>query len=61
MSETAAWPGAQASTAPDPKRWIALVAPRKLTVASPSDRAKSELSGLKAWYATWGVDCDPLR
>jgi len=25
MSETAAWPGAQASAAPDPKRWIALV------------------------------------
>jgi cephalosporin-C deacetylase-like acetyl esterase len=38
-----------------------LSAPRPVVFVNPSDRAKSELSGLKEWYKTWGVDLDPLR
>src|SRR5262249_49785970 len=39
----------------------AMAAPRPLTVIKPSARAQGELAGLKAWYATWGVEAAPLR
>lgn len=38
----------------------ALVAPRPLTIVKPSERAKKELAGLKAWYAACASDWDPL-
>ena len=39
----------------------ALVAPRPVVFVKPSDRAKAELAGLKAWYATLGQPFEPLR
>jgi hypothetical protein len=39
----------------------ALAAPRKVDFHRPSDRARKELGGLKAWYATWDVEHEPLR
>ena len=39
----------------------ALAAPRPVTFVAPSDRAKQELAGLKAWYKTWGSDREPLK
>jgi dienelactone hydrolase len=39
----------------------ALAAPRPVAFVKPTDRAKTELAGLKGWYATWGMDLDPLR
>jgi len=45
----------------DVAQLAALVAPRKVNVFGPSPRARAELAGLKDWYATWGVDHDPLR
>jgi len=44
----------------DLKQLIALVAPRPVVIREPSDRAKQEFAGLKAWYATLGVEFDPL-
>jgi hypothetical protein len=38
----------------------ALAAPRPVTFVEPSDRAKSELSGLAGWYQVWGSKHDPL-
>jgi hypothetical protein len=45
----------------DVPQLVALVAPRKVVFQSPSNRARAELSPLKAWYATFGVDFDPVR
>lgn len=45
----------------DIRQLVALAAPRKVSIPSPSERAGRELAGLKAWYATWGVDWEPLR
>jgi hypothetical protein len=38
----------------------ALVAPRPVRFVEPSQRARDELAGLKAWYAVHEVDFDPL-
>jgi hypothetical protein len=46
--------------AADVKQLAALVAPRPLRLPGASARAKKELAGLKAWYATLGRDFDPL-
>ncbi|MGE3820265.1 MAG: alpha/beta hydrolase family protein [Isosphaeraceae bacterium] len=45
----------------DVAQLAALSAPRPLTFVGPSERARAELSGLKAWNRTWGLDHDPLR
>jgi hypothetical protein len=45
----------------DVKQLSALVAPRPMTLPDASERAKTELSSLKAWYAVLGRDFDPLR
>ncbi|MFO0952808.1 MAG: hypothetical protein U0835_16995 [Isosphaeraceae bacterium] len=39
----------------------ALAGPRPVTFTNPSERARRELAGLKAWQALWGVKDDPLR
>lgn len=39
----------------------ALVAPRPVVFAEPNERARKELAGLKAWYASWGKDHNPMR
>jgi hypothetical protein len=44
----------------DVKHLTALAAPRPVVFAAPSARAKTELAGLKAWYATLGSDFSPL-
>ena len=38
----------------------ALVAPREIRFAEPSDRAKTELASLKSWYKQLGKEFDPL-
>jgi hypothetical protein len=38
----------------------ALAAPRPIVFTRPTVRASKELTGLKDWYATWGVALDPL-
>jgi hypothetical protein len=45
----------------DVKQLVALAAPRPVSFAAPSDRARLELSGLKTFYASLGTDFDPLR
>lgn len=45
----------------DVKQLAALAAPRPVRFVAAGERARSELAGLKAWYATWGSDFDPLR
>jgi len=44
----------------DIKQIAALVAPRPLLLVDPSDRVKTELAGLAAWYGTLGSRFDPL-
>ncbi len=44
----------------DVKQLAALVAPRPVTFCAPSPRVKSELSGLRNWYALLGRQFDPL-
>jgi hypothetical protein len=44
----------------DVAQLAALCAPRPVTFSKPSERARAELSGLKSWYAAWGVTHDPL-
>jgi len=44
----------------DLKQLAALVAPRPVRFINPSDRAKTELSGLAAWYGLWGGKFDPI-
>ena len=38
---------------------LALVAPRRVLVDKPSPRARAELSVMKPWYATLGLDFNP--
>ncbi|HXT61072.1 MAG TPA: hypothetical protein VN699_20705 [Pirellulales bacterium] len=44
----------------DVKQLAALAAPRPVVFRQPTDRAKKELAGLKAWYAMLGVEFEPL-
>ena len=39
----------------------ALAAPRPVSFVGPSERARKELSTLKAWYGVWGVEHEPLH
>ena len=39
---------------------VALAAPRHVTWTAPTPRAKAELAPLKAWYATFGLDHNPI-
>ena len=43
----------------DIKQLTALVAPRPANFVTPSDRAKTELHGLRSWYNLLGADVDP--
>ena len=45
----------------DVAQLAALAAPRRVVFHKPTDRARAELAGLKACYAAWGVDHQPLR
>jgi hypothetical protein len=45
----------------DVQHLAALAAPRPLKFLQPTDRAKKELAGLKAWYGLLGHEMDPLR
>jgi hypothetical protein len=45
----------------DIKQVAALAAPRPVHFAEPSARVKSELGGLKKWYAMLGKEFEPLR
>jgi hypothetical protein len=45
----------------DIKQLAALAAPRPVHLAEPSARVKSELGGLKKWYAVLGKEFEPLR
>jgi hypothetical protein len=39
----------------------ALVAPREVRFASPSERVRREMAPLKTWYQTLGGQFDPIR
>jgi 3-keto-disaccharide hydrolase len=63
--------GGAVNTAPEPfcfgllgvadiRELAMLVAPREVHFRSPSDRAKTELAGLKSWYGTAGKSFNPL-
>jgi hypothetical protein len=45
----------------DVKQLVALVAPRPVQFADAGERQKTELGGLREWYATLGSEFDPLR
>ena len=45
----------------DIEHLAALVAPRPVKLIDASDRAKTELGGLRAWYGLWGDEFEPLR
>ena len=45
----------------DLKQIAALVAPRPVKFAGPSDRVKKEMAALGAWYKLLGGECDPLK
>jgi hypothetical protein len=45
----------------DVKQLAALTAPRPVQFVGASERVKTELAGLKAWYATLGSDFDPVK
>jgi dienelactone hydrolase len=45
----------------DVRQLTELAAPRPVAFIQPSERAKTELSKLKTWYATLGKDFDPLH
>jgi hypothetical protein len=45
----------------DLKEIAALVAPRRLRLVEACDRAKSEFSRMREWYATLGTDFDPIK
>lgn len=45
----------------DIRQLAALVAPRPVALRQASDRAKREIGGLKAWYATLGVKFQPFE
>ncbi|HVU88902.1 MAG TPA: CehA/McbA family metallohydrolase [Pirellulales bacterium] len=38
----------------------ALMAPRRVTIHQPEERARRELSALRGWYELWGETFDPL-
>lgn len=44
----------------DVKQLAALVAPRQVSFVAPSDRAQTELAGLKGFYSVCGAEYDPL-
>jgi hypothetical protein len=44
----------------DVNQLVALCAPRPVRFREPSARVRSEVAGLKGWYATLGTDFDPL-
>ena len=44
----------------DIKQLAALLAPRPVRFVAPSDRAKTELAELAAWYQLWKSDFNPL-
>src|SRR5206468_3161364 len=44
----------------DVKQLAALLAPRKLKIVNPGERARKELADLKKWYSTLGSAADPL-
>jgi dienelactone hydrolase len=45
----------------DVRQLTGLAAPRPVAFVQPSERVKTELAGVKGWYATLGSDFDPLR
>jgi len=45
----------------DVKQLTGLSAPRPVRFVSPTDRTKTELAGLPAWYTLLGSNFDPLR
>jgi len=45
----------------DIRQITALVAPRPVLFINPSKRVKTELAGLKAWYALFGSSFDPCQ
>jgi hypothetical protein len=45
----------------DIKQLAALAAPRPVVFAAAGPRHRKELAGLRTWYATCGVDFEPLR
>lgn len=45
----------------DIRQLVAMVAPRQVRFIDPGERAKEELKDLKAWYATLGIQFDPLQ
>jgi hypothetical protein len=44
----------------DVRQTVALVAPRPVTFRQGDDRARREISPLKAWYAVFGTDFNPV-
>jgi hypothetical protein len=44
----------------DVPQLVALVAPRRVTLREPTERARKELAGLKAWYGLLGVEHAPF-
>ncbi len=45
----------------DVRHLAALVAPRPVRFVAPSDRARTEMTGLAAWYGLWDSEFDPMR
>ena len=45
----------------DIKQLAALAGPRPVRFVAASERAKTELAGLKAWYTVLGSEFDPLK
>jgi hypothetical protein len=44
----------------DVAQLAALAAPRPVVFADASPRVRTEMAGLRAWYGTFGSDCQPL-
>jgi hypothetical protein len=44
----------------DIKQLAALVAPRPVEFVEANERTRQELLGLRAWYALWGKDWNPV-
>jgi len=45
----------------DIAKLVAMIAPRRVRLIEPTERAKRELADLKSWYGAYGSDFDPLR
>ena len=43
----------------DVRQLVALVAPREVRFAVPSERVQREMQGLSSWYELWGSQWDP--